>query len=88
VYDTSKWHNIVDIAIGYDSIIGLKADGKVIMAYGKVDVDDERYCDTSNWTDIVVIAAGLDNVIGLKSNGTLMVTGWVPYEINYNEFLI
>lgn len=65
------WQDIVDIACGYNYVIGLKADGTVVAA------GDNTYgqCDISGWTDIVSVAAGSYTTIGLKADGTVVATG-------------
>jgi hypothetical protein len=69
------WSDIVQIAAGYDSTLGLKANGTVLAAgstsYGKNNV--------SSWTGIVQIAAGRDHTVGLKSNGTVVAVGSNSY---------
>ncbi len=62
---------IVDIALGENHAVLLKADGTVI-AYG-----DNTYgqTDVSSWSDIAAIAAGQHFTLGLKVDGTVVASG-------------
>ncbi len=63
--DVQEWTNIVDLAGYYDSIVGLKADGTVVIAG---DTDKE----VKNWTQIIDIEVSSYGVVGLKYDGTVV----------------
>jgi len=69
--DLDRFRNIIDVAIGGNHLVGLKADGTVIASgsdwYGELDV--------GNWTDITAVFAGRDWTVGLMSNGRVVATG-------------
>ena len=69
--DSKEWKDIVDIACGYNHVIGLKSDGTVVAA------GDNTYgqCDVSEWKDIVEVSANYGVTIGLKSDGTVVAVG-------------
>ena len=71
--DGVNWTDIVDIAAGYGNLVGLKADGTVVM------VGDGYYAeqDVSQWSNITKIVADSYHTVGLKSDGTVVATGQV-----------
>lgn len=61
-----SWTDIVDIDIdGDNGVVGLKADGTVVLSSYEADV--------SSWTDVVSVQLG-DWVCGVRSDGTLCTT--------------
>lgn len=73
---TTGWKNIVDLAVTDYHIIGLKADGTVVVAT-EDDGNENNMCDAENWTDITAIAAAENYIIvGLKADGTVVTTGY------------
>ena len=69
--DVSAWTDIVAIAGDSNFIIGLKADGTVVVS------GEDRNGETkiSGWTDIVAIQAYRGLSIGIKSDGTIVSAG-------------
>ena len=67
----TKWTDIVQVAAGYDHVVGLKADGTV-MADGK---NKEGECNVSKWQDIVAVCATFRSTVGLKQDGTILQAG-------------
>jgi hypothetical protein len=67
--DTSEWRNIVAVAAGVSSTVGLKSDGTVVAT-------GSAYYTTEDWRDIVAVAAGrgFKYIVGLKSNGRVITT--------------
>ena len=73
--ETSAWRDVVEVAVGSDHTLGLKADGTVYAAGD----NSEGQCNVQDWKDIVMIAAGIFQSIGLKSDGTVVYAGDKPY---------
>lgn len=78
--DLSEWSNIVALAGSNQNIVGLRADGTVVV-YGD---NDHGQCNTSGWTDIVSVGTLGGQTVGVKADGTVIVTqytnvpdGWV-----------
>jgi alpha-tubulin suppressor-like RCC1 family protein len=67
----SAWRDVVAVAAGYTTTVGLKAAGSVVATgsntYGQTDV--------GAWSDIVAVAAGSNHTLGLKADGTVVATG-------------
>ena len=61
-----QWTDIIAID-GSTALIGLKADGTVVVS--------NNHWDLSDWTDIVDVCIGDDYVLGLKSDGTIVAEG-------------
>ena len=59
------------IAVGWDHIVGLKSDGKVVA----VGNNDFGQCEVEDWRDIVSVSAGQEHTVGLKSDGTVVAVG-------------
>ena len=85
LYEDDKiqdWVNIVDISVGEDHSVGLKADGTVVaVSYNSVHGET----NVSDWTDIVAISAGDGYTVGLKSDGTVVSTEYVLYQYELSE---
>lgn len=64
-------HNIVAIDARGLNIIGLQADGTVVIT--------GRWRDVSAWHDIVAIAVGESHAVGLRADGTVVVAGSNEY---------
>lgn len=68
VEDFSQWTDLVDIESAQSTVVGLTADGRVLIY--------PNHLIQFNETDIVEIAVSDDNaVIGLKKDGTLVYAG-------------
>lgn len=65
------WKNLKSVASCFDAIVGLKADGSVVVEGSK------RYGiqNAKDWKDIVAIDAGGSHAVGLKSDGTVVAAG-------------
>lgn len=69
------WQDIVSVSVKGEFVIGLKADGGVLIA------KDTPSCriDTTSWENIIEVATGEQYVVGLKSDGTLVAQGLNGY---------
>lgn len=72
VGEANSWTDIVAIAAGDAHVLGLRADGTVVMA-GQPTSGNAGVVD--GWTDVAEIAAGSVCVAGLKADGTLYLSG-------------
>lgn len=74
--NTQDWTDVVAIETSWCCTVGLRSDGKVLMAGGLVNAPEfpgeEALVD---WTDIVDVAISGKLLVGLRSDGTLVVTG-------------
>lgn len=70
-----NWQDVVSISVNGEFVIGLKAEGGVLVA------KDTPSCriDTSSWENIIEVATGEQYVVGLKSDGTLVAQGLNGY---------
>jgi len=68
---TTSWRDIIDVAISLENIVGLKADG-TIMIVGKICENKYSLERFQQWKDIVAIYARGSSIVGLKSNKTLV----------------
>jgi serine/threonine protein kinase len=64
--------NIVQIAVGRQFVVGLRADGTVIAAGRNL----QNQLAVSGWNNIVAIATGDYHTIGLKKDGTVITTSF------------
>ena len=71
--NTSEWNDIIKVAVGRQSSIGLRNDGTVVQT--GIDRDRDIYAEVDNWKDIVDIAAPTYYTVGLKSDGTVLLAG-------------
>lgn len=75
----SNWHDIIAINASVRELVGLKADGTVVIAGDK---GDHKQHSVSNWHDIVSSSTGWgsweDYVLGLKADGTIIAAGELP----------
>ena len=62
-----SWRNIIQISVGADVAIGLKADGTVEM----VDDRNTRY-EVKNWTNLVCIVCKFFGVVGITKEGEVL----------------
>ena len=65
------WHDLVGAAAGIDHVVGLKSDGKVVVAGS----NEDGKCEVSAWSDIVALFAGSKYTIGVKSDGAFVRAG-------------
>ena len=74
----ARWRDIVAICAGDGHVVGLRADGTVVVErsgshYGHADHLVE------GWSNIVAIGAGEYHTVGLKSDGTVVAVGGYKY---------
>ena len=67
----SKWTNIVGVAVGGEQIVGLKANGTVVLFSTDTDMWDSR--QVAGWKNVVQVAASDKYTFGLKDDGTVLV---------------
>lgn len=69
-----KKANIVSkmVSCGYNHVIGVKADGTVMIEGG--DRYSKQYVD--DWTDVVSVSAGENCSVGVRSDGRVYATGF------------
>lgn len=70
-----QWSDVISVSACGEFVMGLRNDGKVLLA--KMEKDD-RYTyaiDTTDWNDVVDISAGQKFVAALKSDGTVYSAG-------------
>ncbi len=67
----SGWTDIRDVCLTDAYVLGLKADGTVLLA----SFGGQAPLDVSTWQDIIAIGAGNDWCVGLKADGTLVFAG-------------
>lgn len=60
------WTNIADVAMGVNTILGLKTDGSVT---GNTDAFDT---DIAQWQNLTQLVAGYSTMAGLKNDGTVI----------------
>ncbi len=69
-YKFHDWNNLCEVKAHYDSIVGLKQDGTVIVT------GNNNYAKgVSKWTNIVSVYIDFKLLIGLRADGTLEVLG-------------
>ncbi len=74
--NTQDWTDVVAIETGWCCTVGLRSDGKVLMAGGLVNAPEFPGEEAvAGWTDIVDVAISGKLLVGLRSDGTLVVTG-------------
>jgi alpha-tubulin suppressor-like RCC1 family protein len=69
------WHDIIDIAVGFEHVAGLRKDGTVIVCDDEEAVGSVSWNGVSGWSDIIAIAAGFDCIVGLRSDRTVVYCG-------------
>ena len=71
-----KWSDIVKIAVGGETVIGLKGDGTVVaVCPGRSDVGQ---CDVDDWTDVIAVNTNGKVTIGITKDGKVLMAGDVP----------
>ena len=69
--NTFSWRNIVQVAVGYRHILGLRGDGTVVAAGANYNSEG----NVSSWRNVKKIAAGIQISIGLQNDGQVVITG-------------
>lgn len=72
---TLEWKNIVSIARGGKTIVGITLDGKLLLAYE----GEKQYADTKKWDKLVYATGNHGLVIGLTEDGYVKVSGQNVY---------
>ena len=63
--EVSAWHDIVQIAVGWDAAVGLRRDGGVNIVFYDYDVVKE----VSSWTNIVNVECKFSQIIAISREG-------------------
>lgn len=83
VVDVSDWTDIIDISVSGRTVIGLKADGTVVVSgYGEYIFKDE----ISAWNDIIDVSAQNARAMGLKKDGTVVCVGESLVSSEYSDW--
>lgn len=64
-------HNYIAVDAGYNAIVALRENGKVLGCNRLSD----NGLETTKWQDVIQVAAGYDHVVGLRKDGTVIATG-------------
>ncbi len=67
----ADWNDLTDLRLTSRYVMGLKKDGRVLLAPYVEGVD----LDVSHWQGITAIGAGNDWCVGLQADGTLIFAG-------------
>ena len=70
-YNAEEWTDIVDLCVGFECTVGLKADGTVVAK----DRDNRLPHRVNSWKNIVAICTGYEFTIGLRADGQLVNEG-------------
>ncbi len=70
-----NWKHIVAVAAGTNHVVGLRADGTVVVDFYGDYGNDKGQWKVSEWTDIAAIAAVDNLTVGLKSDGSVVTAG-------------
>ena len=73
-WDVSSWSGVKDIYCGADCLIGLKADGSLLVTGGQFGTR-EYLSELESWKDISDIYISDDHIVGLKRDGALCAAG-------------
>lgn len=73
-YDVSQWSDIIDIALGYQTIVGLKADGTVLYS-DAVSNNTVNKSESKKWKDIAAVSILNNHIVGLKTDGSVVACG-------------
>ena len=65
--EVSAWHDIVQIAVGWDAAVGLRRDGGVNIVF----YDDDVVKEVSSWTNIVNIECKFSQIIAISREGRI-----------------
>lgn len=72
--EADSWTDIVEVAVGWTQIVGLKKDGTVVTA-GFSASDFEG---VDQWSNIIDVDAGESITVGLKADGTVVTCDLAP----------
>ncbi len=78
----ASWKNVEHIVFGTndDTLVGLQADGKVLVA------SEHAFFYTSHWRDVIDVSCGDKIIAGIKGNGEVYLTGDIPLDLKKNGF--
>ncbi len=71
-----KWSGIEKIAVGKETVIGLKGDGTVVAVCPARS--DKGQCEVDDWTDVIAINTNGSVTIGITKDGAVLMAGAVP----------
>jgi len=67
--EVEQWTGIVDVSVSYKCIVGLKADGTVVVA------SENNFISLSDWSNIIDVEAIFGKIYGIKADGSVVVYG-------------
>ncbi len=71
-----QWSGIVKIAVGNETVVGLRGDGTVVaVCPGRSDVGQ---CEVDDWTNVIAVNTNGSVTIGITKDGTVLMAGDVP----------
>lgn len=75
IREIETWNNIVSISVSSEILVGLREDGKVVVA--KQRPLHNYHVNASAWEneEIIAVSAGEQYIVGLKSDGTMLAQG-------------
>ena len=76
--DVSEWENIISVAAGEKSTVGLESDGTVVVAGSNIFTRMK----VKKWKYVVAVYAHDDIIVGLRGDGTVVTSssgprGWI-----------
>ncbi len=71
-----KWSDIVKIAVGKETVVGLRGDGTVVAICPARS--DKGQCEVDDWTDVIAINTNGKVTIGITKDGAVLMAGEVP----------
>lgn len=74
-YDVSGWSKIVDIKAAGQFILGLKADGTVLVTIDHYSDDYDWAYGVQEWRNITAISASEKAIFGVQSDGAVVAVG-------------
>ena len=72
--NVSGWTDMVQLSIGENHTVGLRADGTVTA----VGDNYAGQCDVEDWSGVVSIAAGESGTVGITEDGRVLLAGTLP----------
>jgi len=71
-----QWSGIVKIAVGNETVVGLKGDGTVVAVCPARS--DKGQCEVDDWTNVIAVNTNGSVTIGITKDGTVLMAGDVP----------
>ena len=72
--NVSGWTDMVQLSIGENHTVGLRADGTVTA----VGDNYAGQCDVEDWSGVASIAAGESGTVGITEDGRVLLAGTLP----------